>query len=86
MSGSTYQHHFEVVVETNARTGHLAIYLNDENSATWHEGTVYHVDGEVWEEDPFDPLSGYATKTIDGILKHVNAIIKEEEDRVRSRQ
>lgn len=41
------EHHYEVIVAVeNGQVN--CIYLNAENSASWHEGTVFHEQGEHW--------------------------------------
>ncbi len=47
---TTYQHHFEVVVEMNDNHTHIGIYLNEELSANWLEGMIYQIDDGIWFE------------------------------------
>jgi len=50
------QIHLEMIVEISDENSLVNAYLNDEDSASWHQGHTYDTTLEEWVEDDFDQL------------------------------
>jgi hypothetical protein len=74
---TTEQHHYEVIVLVEDGEP-IDIYVNDEHSATWHEGTVWDSTLEIWRGYDDD---GYSESVADDAL---NRLLKGAEDLCRT--